>query len=194
MRVLPWKGFDRLLSKQPDGFLSQASHRKIFAAIQQRSDGQRIGHVLGAIALRIKNSATIIVPEAFWRPRLRERLHYGKHSAQCSVILRWDFQSVLRSQHSCMKKEVERVNVVMQRLFEVNAIRTHLALRSLQHNFPPGLLPATRRRDLRIKRAEKEQRNRFTQQMSVGRKINRQVALDVASVKGQCGQQFRTKL
>src|SRR5712691_9824084 len=93
-----------------------------------------------------------------------------------------------------MKKEVQSVNVIVQRLFEVNAIRAHLPLRRLQYNLPPGLLPARRRRDLRIQSPEKEQRNRFTQQMSVGREISRQVALDVAPVKCQYRQQFCAKL
>src|SRR5216683_4130270 len=122
MRVLPLKNLDRLLSKQPDGFLRQASRREIFTIIEQRSDGQGVGHVLGAIASRVENPAAVVVPEAFRRSGLRERLHDRKHSAQRRVVLRRDVQSVLRSQQSCMKKEVQGVNVVVQRLFEVNAI------------------------------------------------------------------------
>src|SRR5580765_99827 len=82
---LPCKAFDSLLSKQPNGFFRQARRRKIFAAVEQRSDSQWVGHVLGAIASRFENPAAVVVPKTFRRSSLREPLHHGKHFAQDGV-------------------------------------------------------------------------------------------------------------
>ena len=127
--------------------------------------------MLGPVAPRIPQAAAVIVAEAFGRACLREGGDDVEHSLEHGVVGWGDFESIARLEQARIEEEVERVDVVIERLLEVHSIGTHLALRFVQHNFPGGFSPARGALDLGIQSSEKKQGNRFSQQMRVRRKI-----------------------
>ena len=82
-----------------------------------------------------------------------------------------------------MQKKVDRVNMIVSRLLEMKTVGLDLMLRLPQDNFPSQGLPMFCPRDFRAQHPEKEQRDRFSQQMRIRRKIGRQVTLNMAAVQ-----------
>src|SRR5580704_6679611 len=122
---------DRFTPEQPDRFFSQASGGEFFR-VNQSTQSQRVRHVLCAVATRIPQPPAIIVAEAFCWSCLRERSDHVEHSSDNSVICWRNRHSVSSRQQPRIQEEVECINVVVQRLLEVNAIGTNLPPRLAQ--------------------------------------------------------------
>src|ERR1039457_2944616 len=119
------------------------------------------------------HTPAVIVAKTFRRPSLRERRNYIQHAFQSGVIRTRNVDAVARGQQARMEKEVECVDVIVERLLEVHAVRTHLPLRLMQHDSPSGLLPGRGPRHLWIQSSDKKQRHRLPDQVRVWRKISR---------------------
>src|SRR5580765_3089286 len=81
-----------------------------------------------------------------------------------------------------MQKEIQRVNVIVERLFEIHSIRPDLAFRLSQNNLQALLLPPAGSRYLRTKRPDKEQGHGLADQVRIRGEVRRQVPFDISAV------------
>ena len=139
--------------------------------IEQCAESERVGHVFSPIAAWIEEAAAVIVAETLGGSGLRERLDNVEHAAYDFVIGGRNFDSISRGQQAGMQKKVERIHVIVERLLEINAVGTNLASGFVQQDLPAVVFPIRRARHLRIKRSDEEERQRFAEQMRVGREI-----------------------
>jgi hypothetical protein len=119
--------------------------------------------VFGPIPSRVEKPTTVIVTEPVRRPNLRESLDYRKHFPNHLVQGRRDLHSVTGGEQARVKEKIECVNMVVQRLFEVDSIPANLTLSFLLNDPPSFFLPSVSRRQLRTKSADEEERNGLTQ-------------------------------
>src|SRR5260370_37437132 len=134
-------------TRQPAGFFPHiANHRLEITTVEQnRTKCEGIQHVLDPIAARIKDSPSVIVPQAWERPGIGQATDDLEHLFNCSVECSRYRNSIQSGKHTGMEEEVERVAMVISRMFEVHAIRPDLALRFAQDNLPSLVLPALSR-------------------------------------------------
>ena len=79
--------------------------------------------------------------------------------------------------------------MVVDGLFEVEAVGANLGFGLLQDDFPAAGLPAGSVGDLRTEQANGEERHTFAEQMRVGGEVGGQKALDVPAVEVESGEQ-----
>src|SRR5271170_4355165 len=76
----------------------------------------------------------------------------------------------------------------------MKAVATDLPLALLHDDLPTEGLPACGARKLRAQHAQKKQADSLAEQMRIGRKISRKIALEVASVAAQAAQPLVAKV
>src|ERR1700733_14259876 len=92
-----------------------------------------------------------------------------------------------------MQEKIERIDVVIERLLEIDAVGANLPRGLAHQSFPSFISPTRGVRYLRIKGTDKKERKRFSKKMGVGREISREKALDISAVECQRGQKFGTE-
>ena len=90
-----------------------------------------------------------------------------------------------------MKEKVQRVNVIVSGLLEMQAVGANLFLGLLDNEIPTSFPPPPRGNKLRAQRAHEKQRHRFAQKMGIGSEVSGQIAHDVPSVQRLRGPEFR---
>src|SRR5437016_13454139 len=93
-----------------------------------------------------------------------------------------------------MKKEIQRIDVIVGGLLKIEAVGRHLLLGRRQYDFPAALPPPFGSWKFREQYSQKKERNGLAHQMGVGRKICREVGLDMPSAGGQCPYPFAAHL
>src|SRR5258706_8866007 len=116
-----------------------------------------------AVAPRIEKTAAVVVTEAVRRSYLSEGLHDYKHFPDHFVEAGGNLGAIAGSEQARMQKEIERIDVVVQGLLEIDSVGPNLAL-GLLLNDPPALLsPRFGGRNLRAESSNEQQSNRFAQ-------------------------------
>src|SRR5205807_10031014 len=85
-----------------------------------------------------------------------------------------------------MQEHIQRINVIVRRLFEVESVSPHLPRRFTIEDVPSAPLPAFGQLEFGKKSPEKEQRQSLAQKMSIRRKVCGQIGLKVTPVEAQC--------
>src|SRR5271166_6227356 len=106
--------------------------------------------MFGAIAARIEQPSAVVIAETFGWARLRECCDHIQHPVQNFIISSRDIQSVLCCKDPRVQEEVKSVDVVVERLLEINAIGPHLSPCLVKNDLPALIFPARRARYLRI--------------------------------------------
>ena len=96
------------------------------------------------ISLRVEYPASIIVAELREWSCCAQGEEDLEHSLECPVELGRDACSVSSREDPGMQEKVQRVGVVVKRLFEMHSIRPDLALSLAQHDAPAEVFPAPR--------------------------------------------------
>src|SRR5450631_1303475 len=135
------------------------------------SHRERVCHMFCMVTPGIEDAAAVVVAESVWWPYLGDCLHNCKHPLDRLVKAGGNLDCVSQTKQSCMHQEIEGVDVVVQRLLEIDSIRSNLAPGFLLKDDPTLRFPFACGRNLRAERPDEEERNRFAQQMSVRRKI-----------------------
>src|SRR5580704_1541483 len=138
-----------LSHEEPDRFLGHTGGRILFAIVGDCAQGDRMGHMLDAISNWIKKSAAVIIPKAFGRTTRGKRLDHVQHFLQNIIELFGNVYTALAREMSRMQKKIERVYVIVERLFEIDSVGADLPFRFFQYDFPTLVLPALRRSNLR---------------------------------------------
>src|SRR5580692_1370141 len=146
------------------------------------SSGKRIQQVLASIASGIEQSSSIVVSQDWRRARTPQQQESVHRLLYSRLEFSGDGKFVKTGKNNSMQKKVDRVNMIISRLLEVETVGLDLTLRFSQNDFPSQGLPMFSSRDFRAKRPEKEQRDRFSHQMRIRREIGREVTLDMATV------------
>ena len=155
---------------------------------------RRIQQMPGTIALRIEETSSVVVAESRKLATSPQQAKNIQHSFKSLVECGNRREVIQRSQNTCMQEEVYRIDVIVSGLFEVESIGAHLALRFLLHNLPSSFTPWLRGLELRAEHSDEEKRNTFSEQVSVRRKISREMNINVASGDSQRPKPLRAKL
>src|SRR5581483_5665092 len=110
--------------------------RGVSMAVKTYADRERVVHVFRAIPARIENTPPIIVAKSFRRARIAQNLNHVKHFAYAVIDPLANRQAVFSRENSGMKQQIECIYVVIEGLFEVNPIWTHLALAFMLQDSP----------------------------------------------------------
>ena len=155
--------------QQPNCFFSDITNQTLeVRAIEKYCSGcQRIEQMLTPVTSRIEDSAAIVVTKSRHGSRTSEGMQDVKHLFDCSVEMDWNGNSVQSSQYSCMYEEIDRIGVVVRRLFKVRAVGSHLALRFLQNRCPTKCFPACCRLAPVKQSSNKEQSDTLAEQMCI---------------------------
>src|SRR5690348_1828547 len=97
-----------------------------------------------AVAAWIEHAAAIVVPKAISGAGTSDDTHHLEHFLQYRIEGFGHHQIIARCQDSQMQKEIQRVHVIVERLFEVNAVRADLTFSFGESNGEPFLLPTAR--------------------------------------------------
>src|SRR5207245_5974255 len=97
--------------------------------------------MLDAISRGVENPSTIVIAEAFRRSGMRERFNNVDHSFQHRIEVDGNVPPIALGQHAGVHEKIQRVHVIMQRLFEVNTIASNLPLGLAQDELPTTLVP-----------------------------------------------------
>ena len=100
----------------------------------------------------------------------------------------WDGNGVVGGQVSRELEEIQGVDVIVDGLLEVEAVRANLGFGLLQDDFPAASLPARRIGDLRAEQADGEERHAFAKQVRIRGEVGRKKALDVPAVEVESGE------
>src|SRR5215469_2063357 len=135
-------GFDCCFAQQPNCLFGELSVRlRALAPENGGSDSKRIGHVLGLVAARVEDPAPVVITKTSGRTSLGEGLDDGEHSLQGLIEGDRNGHAVPRGQDARVQKKIESVDVIMQGLFEINAVGTDLSLGRLQDHAPAAIFP-----------------------------------------------------
>src|SRR5262249_52202176 len=123
---------------------------------------QWVQHVTGEVAPWIEDPSPIAISELRRRSCLCECGQSLQHSPNCLIEPRRNRDLITDCQHSRVEKEVQRVDVITDRLFEVHTIGQDLTFSLPQHDLPPVPLPASGMGQFRTQRPGKEEGYSFT--------------------------------
>src|ERR1700694_5669475 len=195
-RLDPIELCDAVPPKQPQGLLAQPPcyALEITATEKHGTSRKRIQQMPGAIPLRIEETSSVVVAESRKLATSPQQAKNIQHSFKSLVECGNRREVIQRSQNTCMQEEVYRIDVIVSGLFEVESIGAHLALRFLLHNLPSSFTPGLRGLELRAEHSDEEKRNTFSEQVSVRRKISREMNINVASGDSQRPKPLRAKL
>src|SRR6185369_11781194 len=112
--------------------------------------------MLRPVTTRIKKTSAIIVTEGDSWARLRECLDYLGHLLNLRVQVSRNHKSIQRCKQPEVEEEVQRVDMIVKCLLEIDSIRSNLALCFSKHDAPRFLLPAFRAWDLRVQRSDEK--------------------------------------
>src|SRR5690348_2203091 len=98
--------------------------------------------MLGAIAPGIEQPSAVIIAKARRRSSLAENAQNFQHPDQRLIELRGNRDPISFGKDSRVKEKVQRVDVIVDGLFEVEAVSSHLTLRFLDHGLPAAGAPA----------------------------------------------------
>src|SRR5215475_227806 len=84
--------------------------------------------------------------------------------------------------------------MVVSGLLKIETVAWNLSSGLPVQDFPSQRLPTPGRLQLRAQHTQEKQRQGLSQQVRVGRKIRREIALNMSAVKRQTRQPFATKI
>ena len=90
--------------------------------------------MLSPIATRIEHASSIIIAKTFRGTMGGEHSHHFQHLAQYDIERLGHLHVIARGQRSRVKKEIQRIHVIVERLLEVDAIWPNLMLCFRQDN------------------------------------------------------------
>src|SRR5882762_1695238 len=187
---------DAIVAQQPQRFLTQPTGYglEITAAEKYSTGRKRVQQMPGTISLRIEETSSIVVAKSRRLATLSQQAKHIQHSFKSVVECGNRGEVIQRGQNTCMQEKVYRIDVIVSGLLKVGAIGAHLARRFLLDNLPSSFTPSLRGGKLRAEHSHEEKRNALSEQVSVRRKIRREMNFNVAGGDPQRPKPFRAKL
>src|SRR5271156_5468746 len=124
--VWPFECKDSLIAKNPDRFLSQTCTCIFILIVENCAEREGVGHVLDSIPSWIVDPSSVIISKTFNRPNFGKCLHDIQHLFQYVVELFGNRKTAFAGKNSRVQEKVERVHVIVERLFEINSVGTDL--------------------------------------------------------------------
>src|SRR3984957_21067081 len=112
--------------------------------------------MFGTIASGVKEPSAVVVSEAVGWAGLSERSNHLQHLSKDEIEFGGDLDAIQRCEQAGIQEKVEGVDVVIQRLLKIYAVRTHLPDGFLLNDSPAALSPLFGSRDLGIQRSNQE--------------------------------------
>ena len=186
-----FRGGEHLRSEPPGRLRSEIRRivEPLGAAKEHAAGGHGSAAELHAVAVRMEETAAIVIADQGQDTRGREqRIEIFRHTDQAVLVGRGGL-----GREAVEQEEIQRVHVIVGRLFEVGAVFADLAKHFLLHDACAGLRPSRRVRKGGEEDAEGVQRDGLAEQMSIGGEVDGEVEFQETRVAVEFGQEAAAK-
>src|ERR1700683_5472087 len=137
------------------------------------------------VAPGVKYSASVVITDAWRRSGLGKCGEHFGHLFNLVIETTGNRASVAFCKDPSVQEQIQCINVVVDGLFEVHSVGLHLPLGFFHEDAPTDPFPFRSPPNFRTKRTDKEKGDRFAKEMSIGRKICREILGNMPGVLRQ---------